>query len=131
MTATGRSAALAACLVLAIVPSLTAQDAPGAPGETPSWTAASKEGVGTSLTTESKVWFTLGDGIVNEVYYPRVDVANSRTIELAVSDGKRVLIESRDMRHSIERLNDRSLVFRQTSLDSTGRVRISKTYVTD
>lgn len=131
MTATGRSAALAACLVLAIVPSLAAQDAPGAPGETPSWTAASKEGVGTSMTAESKVWFTLGGGILNEVYYPRVDVADSRTLEFAVSDGKRLLIESRDMRHGIERLDDRSLVFRQTSRDSTGRVRISKTYVTD
>ena len=80
------------------------RDAPGGPGETPSWTAASKEGVGTSITTESKLWFTLGGGILNEVYYPRVDVANSQSLELAVSDGKRLLIESRDMRHSIERL---------------------------
>jgi glucoamylase len=119
------------CLALAIAARLPAQDAPGAPGETPSWTAASKEGVGTSMTTESKVWFTLGGGILNEVYYPRVDVADSRTLEFAVSDGKRLLIESRDMRHGIERLDDRSLVFRQTSRDSTGRVRITKTYVTD
>jgi glucoamylase len=131
MTATGRSVALAACLALAIAPSLRAQDAPGAPGETPSWTAASKEGVGTAMTTESKVWFTLGGGILNEVYYPRVDVADSRTLEFAVSNGKRLLIESRDMRHGIERLDDRSLVFRQTSRDSTGRVKITKTYVTD
>ena len=107
------------------------RDAPGGPGETPSWTAASKEGVGTSITTESKLWFTLGGGILNEVYYPRVDVANSQSLELAVSDGKRLLIESRDMRHSIERLDDRSLVFRQTSRDSSGRVKITKTYVTD
>lgn len=119
------------CSVAASPAVLPGQDAHGAPGEMPSWTPASKEGIGTSVTTESKVWFTLGGGILNEVYYPRVDVADTHGLEFAVSDGKRLLIESQDMRHTIERVDDRSLVFRQTSRDATGRVTITKTYVTD
>lgn len=122
---------LALCVVLADPAAVAAQDAPGAPGEMPAWTPASKEGVGTSVTTESKVWFTLGGGILNEVYYPRVDVADTYGLEFAVSDGRRLLVESRDMRHTIEQVDARALIFRQTSRDAAGRVRITKTYVTD
>lgn len=119
------------CAALAGAPMLPAQSAPGGPGELPSWTRASKDGIGTSITTQSKVWFTLGGGILTEVYYPRVDVADTRGLEFAVQDGQRLLIESRDMQHSIERIDPHALVFRQTSRDGTGRITITKTYVTD
>lgn len=125
---------LATCGVLAITAfpiSGRAQGAGGGPGEIPSWTPASKDGIGTSVTTQSKVWFTLGGGIVDEVYYPRVDVADTHGLELAVSDGKRVWIESRDMTHGIARVDDSALVYRQTSRDAAGRITITKTYVTD
>lgn len=108
-----------------------AQRAAGGPGETPSWTPAAKDGMGTSITTQSKVWFTLGGGVVNEVYYPRVDVADTHGLEFAVSDGERVWIESRDMTHTIARVDDSALVYRQTSRDAAGRITIAKTYVTD
>ena len=44
--------------------------APGAPGIPPRWTSSAKSGVGTSLSGESRVWFTLSHGILNEVYWP-------------------------------------------------------------
>ena len=131
MTVREQLALITCCAVLAGAPMLPAQTAPGGPGELPSWTPASKDGIGTSLTTQSKVWFTLGGGILTEVYYPRVDVADTRGLEFAVQDGSRLLIESRDMRHAIERVDPRALVFRQTSRDATGRISITKTYVTD
>ena len=49
--------------------------APGRPGISPRWTSSAKSGVGTSLSSESRVWFTLSHGILNEVYYPRLDQA--------------------------------------------------------
>jgi glucoamylase len=107
------------------------QNAPGAPGTIPTWTAGSKEGVGTATSTNSHVWFTLEGGILTEVYYPRLDTADVRTLEFAVSDGKSVWIESKDMLHSIERENEDALVFRQTSRDSGERFKITKTYLTD
>jgi glucan 1,4-alpha-glucosidase len=122
---------LALCAMLAAPTALLGQAAPGGPGEMPRWTTGGKNAIGTSLSAESKVWFTLQGGILSEVYYPRVDMADVHGLEFAVSDGKRVWIESRDMRHIIERLDDRALLFRQTSTDSAGRFTITKTYATD
>jgi glucoamylase len=110
---------------------LIAQSAPGGPGEMPTWTRAGKDGLGTSITTPSKVWFTLEGGILTEVYYPRVDMADVHGLEFAVSDGKRVWIESRDLHHSIERVDTAALVYRQTSTDAAAHITITKTYVTD
>src|SRR4051794_16631033 len=59
--------------------------APGAPGRDAQWTSAGKEAVGTSNTTESKVWFTLRGGVMDEVYYPTVDVANTRTLQFVIT----------------------------------------------
>jgi glucoamylase len=108
-----------------------AQTAPGAPGAMPTWTPASKEAVGTSAGTTSRVWFTLQGGSLSEVYYPRLDTADVRRLEFAVSDGKRVWIESKDLLHSVEWADQNALVFRQTSLDPDGHFKIFKTYVTD
>ena len=57
-----------------------APEAPGAPGATAHWTTGAKQGVGTSAGTASKVWYTLAEGVLSEVYYPRVDVADSRAL---------------------------------------------------
>jgi len=108
-----------------------AQNAPNGPGTLPTWTPGSKEAVGTATSTESKVWFTLQGGILTEVYYPRLDTADVRTLEFAVSDGKRVWVESMDMVHSLERASDDALLYRQTSSDPQGKFKLTKTYVTD
>src|SRR5580700_12104680 len=107
------------------------QSAPGAPGALPTWTSGSKEGVGTSTSTDSHVWFTLQGGILSEVYYPRLDTAAVRSLEFAVSDGRSVWLESKDMQHSIERMDDNALLYRQTSRDPAGHFEISKIYATD
>ncbi len=109
----------------------SAQNAPNGPGDIPTWTSGAKEAVGTSTSLDSKVWFTLQSGILTEVYYPRLDTANVRTLEFAVSDGKTVWVESKDMVHSLERINDSALLYRQTSSDPAGKFQLTKTYITD
>lgn len=109
----------------------SAPSAPGGPGSTPTWTSGAKEGLGTATSVGSKVWFTLQGGIMTEVYYPRLDTADVRTLEFAVSDGTTTWLECKDMRHSIERPDDSALIFRQTSRDMDGRFALVKTYVTD
>lgn len=61
------------------------ESAPGAPGIEPRWTSSAKTGVGTSLNRSSRVWFTISHGILNEVYYPRVDFACTRDMGLIVT----------------------------------------------
>lgn len=61
--------------------------APGWPGSEPRWTSSAKTGVGTALTAASHVWFTLSHGILNEIYYPRLDAPCTRDFGLIVTDG--------------------------------------------
>ncbi|MBT9568456.1 MAG: glycosyl hydrolase [Thiobacillus sp.] len=61
------------------------QTAPGHPGIAPTWTSSDKDMVGTALGS-SRLWFTLGRGIVNEVYYPRIDIPQIRDLGFIVAD---------------------------------------------
>lgn len=72
--------------------------APGWPGSEPRWTSSAKTGVGTALTAASHVWFTLSHGILNEVYYPRLDAPCTRDFGLIVTDG--VGFFSEEKRHA-------------------------------
>ena len=107
--------------------------APGAPGHDARWESAGKTAVGTSNSLESKVWFTLRGGLMTEVYYPTVDVANSRLLQFVVvsPDGKRVETEEEDTVHRTEVLDSQSLAFRQTNTARSGSFVITKTYTTD
>jgi glucoamylase len=118
------------CLA-SVAPTVQGQVAPGAPGTIPTWTPGSKEAVGTAVSTDSRVWFTLQGGILTEVYYPRLDTADVRSLEFAVSDGKTVWIESKDLLHSLSEIDENALAYRQTSSDPAGRFQITKTYATD
>ena len=60
--------------------------APGAPGIHPAWTSSAKDGVSASLGG-SRVWLTIGRGILNEVYWPRVDSPQIRDLGFIVADG--------------------------------------------
>ena len=62
-----------------------ARHAPGRPGIPPTWTSSDKDLVGTAIGS-SRLWFTLGRGIVNEVYYPRVDIPQIRDLGFIVAD---------------------------------------------
>src|SRR5579883_113203 len=69
--------------------------APGWPGISPRWTSSAKTGMGTALNQHSRIWFTLSHGILNEVYYPRVDMACTRDMGLIVTDGKEFFSEEK------------------------------------
>jgi hypothetical protein len=40
--------------------------------------SSAKSGLGTAVSRDSRVWFTPGRGILNEVCYPRIDHAYTR-----------------------------------------------------
>ena len=59
---------------------------PGGPGIAPTWSSSAKDAVGTAHSG-SRVWFTVGRGILNEVYWPRVDRPQVRDLGFIVADG--------------------------------------------
>ncbi len=106
--------------------------APGRPGIPPSWTSSAKSGVGTALSDRSRVWFTLSHGILNEVYYPRIDQACIRDMELLVTDGKEYFSEEkRDTHCEVKQLAEGVPAFLLTNTCEEGRYRIQKTVLTD
>ncbi len=108
-----------------------ADQAPGRPGTTPRWTSSAKSGVGTALGPGSRVWFTLSHGIVNEIYYPRVDAACTRDFGLIVTDGRAFFSEEkRDTDSEIACLAPGVPGYRLTNTCRQGRYRIEKEIVT-
>ncbi|MGH8296133.1 MAG: glycoside hydrolase family 15 protein [Steroidobacteraceae bacterium] len=76
-------------------------EAPGAPGLSPTWCSSDKEMVGCSLGP-SRLWFTIGGGILNEVYHPRIDIPQIRDLGIIVGDGKGFWVEVKRMyRHTL------------------------------
>jgi glucoamylase len=107
-------------------------EAPGRPGISARWTSSAKDGVGTALSERSRVWFTISHGIVNEIYYPRVDQACVRDLGLIVTDGDTFFAEvKRDCQTVVERIEDGVPAFRLTSTHRGGRFRMINRVITD
>jgi glucoamylase len=104
----------------------------GSPGAEARWTRSTKVGVGTAYATNCQVWFTLADGIVNEVYYPHVDRPNTRDLQFLITDGGTfVHEEGRDLDHAVEYPEKDALLYRLTNSDRAGRYRIVKEVLCD
>ena len=107
-------------------------EAPGWPGIPARWTSSAKDGVGAALTQGSQVWFTISHGIVNEIYYPRVDQACVRDVGLIVTDGGAFFAEvKRDCDTVVERIEDGVPAFRLTSTHRGGRFRLINQVIAD
>jgi glucoamylase len=112
--------------------SKTQRQAPGHPGSKPRWTSAAKSGVGTALTASrhatSLVWFTLGHGILTEVFYPRPDIPCTRNLVLVVTDGQDFLSEEEDdTRHETAYVAEGVPAYHLTNTCHQGRYCIDKT----
>jgi glucoamylase len=105
-------------------------NAPGHPGIEPRWTSSDKTGVGTALYQH--VWFNISHGILNEIYYPRVDRAATRDMGLTVGDGKGWLSEEkRHARHEVDFMAEGVPAYRLTNTCTEGRYRIEKEIIAD
>ncbi|HEX5386612.1 MAG TPA: glucan 1,4-alpha-glucosidase [Gemmatimonadales bacterium] len=106
--------------------------APGWPGIPARWTSSAKSGVGTALTTASRVWFTLSHGVFNEIYYPRNDVACVRDLGFIVTDTDGFVSEEK--RHAIHEITVAAPgvpLYRIVNTCEDGRYRIEKRILAD
>lgn len=106
--------------------------APGQPGIPPRWTSSAKEAVGTALSPRSPLWFTLSHGILNEIYYPRVDSACTRDFGLIVTGpGGYFAEEKRDCTGEISEHEPGVPAFRLFNAARDGAFHIEKEVVAD
>ena len=103
------------------------QPAPGWPGIQPRWTSSAKDGVGTSINADVRVWFTHSHGILNEIYYPDVDQACTRDLGMLITDGKNFFSEEKRQSHTeVEYLAKGVPAYHLTNTCNQGRYRIEK-----
>ncbi len=106
--------------------------APGWPGSPPKWNSSKKTGVGVSLNPLSQVWFTTSHGILNEIYYPRVDCACIRDMGFLISDGKNFFSEEK--RHTeteVQYIEAGVPAYRFINTCTKNRYRINKEVIAD
>ena len=107
-------------------------EAPGSPGIEPRWARGDKDGVGTAYTPASKIWFTLWNGIITEVYYPYVDKPQIRQLLLTYTDGTSFCHdEIHGMQPRIETLGNMSMGYRVTCNENNERFTLIKEIITD
>jgi len=103
----------------------------GSPGIPPRWTSSAKSAVGTAARAESRVWFTVSHGILNEIYASRLDTACVRDFGFIVTATNYFSDEKRDTRQTVAMIEDGVPAFRLVNTSIDGRYRISKTIFSD
>jgi glucoamylase len=103
----------------------------GSPGIPPRWTSSAKSAVGTAARAESRVWFTVSHGILNEIYASRLDTACVRDFGFIVTAMNYFSDEKRDTRQTVAMIEDGVPAFRLVNTSIDGRYRISKTIFSD
>jgi glucoamylase len=107
------------------------QPAPGAPGVTSFFDLARKDCVGTARNTGSKVWYTVADGVLSDVYEPTVDNTNVGTLQYVVTDGKTFTdLQARDMTYTVS-ADPSGMACTVTATRSDHGYQLVTTYVTD
>src|SRR5215831_1027735 len=105
---------------------------PGHPGIPPTWTSSAKTGVGTAAGPQSRIWFTVSHGIIDEVFFPYIDQPNTRDLGLLISDGSDFFSEEkRDATHVTLQVASGVPGYEITGTCNRNRYRIRKTIITD
>ena len=125
--------AMAALIGLApATPALAAGTAPGAPGANATWNESDVQGFADALGPASKVWYTLANGELENVFFPRTDTPSTFGLSYIVTDGSSfTATETADTAHQISLADPTSLTWQQVNTATNGRFKITKTYVAD
>src|SRR3954454_15908464 len=133
-----RAAVASVVLIATIVPALpavaapAATPAPGAPGALSHFDLARKDCLGTAAGKTSKVWYTIANGVLSDVYSPTVDNTNVETMQFVVTDGSTFTdIQTRDTTYIVRSLDSTGMACEVVSTARSGRYRIVADYVTD
>lgn len=109
-----------------------AKRAPGKPGGKPRWSSGAKDAVGTAIDDQTRVWFTISSGTLNEVYFPDIDTANTRSIRFLVTGREGFYAdEETDCDHLVEPVEDGVPAYRISSTSREHRFVLKKEIITD
>ncbi len=102
------------------------------PGATAYFDLGRKDCLGTAQNTTSKVWYTVANGALSDVYYPTDDNTNVKSLQYIVTDGSTFTdLQTRDMTYTVALPDAQSLDCRVTATAKSGKYRIITDYLTD
>jgi glucoamylase len=105
--------------------------APGSPGAASYFDLARKDCVGTARNSTSKVWFTIADGVLSDVYEPTIDNTNVQSLQYVVTDGSGFTdLQTRDTTYTV-RADASGMSCTVTSTSAAHGYRLATTYLTD
>jgi GH15 family glucan-1,4-alpha-glucosidase len=105
--------------------------ATGGPGATSHQDQSRKDCVGTARNTTSKIWFTVANGMLSDVYAPTVDATNIETMQYIVTDGSTFTdLQSRDMTYTAT-ADATGMLCTVTSTAKNHSYKLVSTYLTD
>lgn len=115
----------------AAVAALPTQAALGGPGVLSHFDLARKDCVGTAQNRTSRIWYTVANGVLSDVYEPTIDTTNIETMQFIVTDGETFTdLQSRDMTYTVS-ADPTGMVCTVTSTAKSGQYRLTATYITD
>src|SRR5919199_1826691 len=104
--------------------------APGGPGAATGWGPGRKQAFGTAPGRRSRVWFTIAEGNLSEVFYPAIDHPALLGLQfLAAAPGSPPVDDAREAEHQVRWLEPGIPCFRVESRHP--EYTLTKTFATD
>jgi glucoamylase len=105
--------------------------ATGGPGTLSRFDLARKDCLGTARNTSSKVWYTVANGVLSDVYEPTIDNTNVSTLQYVVTDGATFTdLQTRDLTYTVQ-ADPTGMACTVTATSAVHGYRIITTYITD
>lgn len=133
ISATSVLALTATTLVAGFAAPALAATASGGPGTTPYWNeSGGVQGFADSTSSSSKVAYTIGNGELENVFYPEDDEPDTYGLQYYVTDGSSFAdSEVSNTTHAVTLADSTSLTWQQTNTATNGDFTITKTYIAD
>ena len=106
--------------------------APGGPGRQSYLDTSRKDCFGTARNTVSKVWYTVADGVLSDVFSPTIENTNVSTLQFIVTDGATFSdLQQRNMTYTVSSPGPSGMVCQVTSTDQAHGFQLVTDYITD
>jgi glucoamylase len=112
---------------------LTSGEAPGPKSQSSSWSSSRLAFLGTARENTSRVWFTGFNGIIGQVFYPRVDTPATVDWQFMIGDSAHTWVDEEkvDTTSQVTLIDPRALSWKVVNTAKNGKYRIEKMIFTD
>jgi glucoamylase len=113
--------------------SLTSGEAPRAPNQSYTWSSSRLDFLGTARSDTSHVWFTGFNGIVGQVFYPRVDTPATVDWQFMIGDAGHTWVDEEKVAttSAVSLIDPRAMSWTLVNTANNGKYRIEKRIFTD